>query len=245
LFSFQLVPKAKQQRGARRRVSQNKSSGDGRQNVDRLLAVSHFGGESAKRVTVKEDYISSQLSTILSQSPPKNLTRMTHWFQCQVTKANAIGVSTSVYTESNLYFALSDTPISANITGLFDQYCIYAVIVNICHSQIASANYLGRFTSAIDYDSVTNLGTEAGIQSYSTAQTVEVTQGLTVQRFIKPCVDSNVYSSSYANGRLWIDTSSGSSCQHFGLRQFWYGNTSTALLVDVLCTYIIGARNSF
>lgn len=158
---------------------------------------------------------------------------------------NQITISNSVYTESNLYFALSDTPISSNITGLFDQYCIYAVVANICHSQVSGANYLGRFTSAIDYDSVTNIGTEAAIQQYNTALSSEVSNGLSIQRFIKPCVDVSVYSSSYANGRLWIDTSSGSSAQHFGLRMFWYGNSYSPLYVDVLCTYIIGARNSF
>jgi hypothetical protein len=229
-----------------RRDTQNKSSGSRQGNpVDRLIAAAHKGSEQSNIVTDKQDFVRSQLSTILNQSPPKNISRMTHWFQCQVTKANAISISTSVYTESNIYFALSDTPISSAVTGLFDQYGIYAVVVNVCHSQVASANYLGRCTTAIDYDSVTNLGTENAVQSYSSAQSVEVSQGMAIQRFIKPCVDSSVYSSSYANGRLWIDTSSGSSAQHFGLRMFWYGNTASSLLVDVLCTYIICARNSF
>lgn len=232
-------------RGRSKRGGGKGNRSSGRNAVDHLLAKSHFGGENSKRITVSEDYIRSNLSTVLNQGPPKNITRAMHWFQCQVVKANAISISTSVYTESNVYFALSDAPISSNITGLFDQYCIYAVVANICHSQVASANYLGRFTSAIDYDSVTNLGTETAIQQYNTAETVEVTQGMTVQRFIKPCVDISVYSSSYGNGRFWIDTSSGSSAQHFGLRMFWTGNTSGNLLVDLICTYIIGARNSF
>jgi hypothetical protein len=231
-------------RGVNRRASQNKRSGSGQGNpVDHEIASSHMGGELAKRVTCKQDYIRANLSSILTQSPPKNLQRSIHWFQCQDTRLSAQSISTSVYTEVNFAFSLNDTPFTSAIQALFDQFCIYAVVVNVCHSSISSSNYLGRFTSAIDYDNTTNLGTEFALQAYSTAQTVEVTPGLNVQRLVKPTVDTTIYSSQYGPQRLWIDNGSPST-GHYGFRMFWTGNTSSALLVDVICTYIIGARCS-
>lgn len=180
----------------------------------------------------------------MTQSPPKSLARSVHWFECQVTRSSAVSISTSVYTEINIAFSLNDTPIAGNITSLFDQYCLYAVVVNVCHSQVASPNYLGRFTSAIDYDSTSAVGTETGVQQYSSALTTEVTQGLSVQRFIKPCVLPTLYVANYGPQRMWVDSASAGT-GHYGFRMFWTGNTSGSLLVDVLCTYIIGARNSF
>lgn len=235
---------SKHRRSTRRSKNRGATHAGGSGNpVDRLIATSHGSASAVQRLTCKEDFVRSQLSTILRESPPKNVSRQIHWFQCQVVRANAASISSSVYTEINTYFALADTPFASNIYGLFDQYCIYAVVVNVSCSSLSSTNYLGRLTTAIDYDSVGNLGTESAIQQYSTAQMVEVSPGLSVQRFIKPCVDASVYSNSsaYATGRLWIDSQS-DTAQHYGFRSFWYGNTNSNLVVDLICTYIIGAR---
>jgi hypothetical protein len=211
-----------------------------------LIAVSHPGVQSASRVRDIQDYQRSNLSTLISPTmkPPLDIPKKVHWFQCSVLLAQGQSISTTAPTELNYHFTITDV-IDAGpaIQGLFDQYCIYAVVLNQVVSQVSTAsNSLGRVTTALDYDNVNALGSESLLLSYGSAQTIEVVPGLGIQRFIKPCVDPVIYSVQNGVGRLWID--SASTPYHYGIRSYWAGNTSSNLLVDTLCTYVICARNN-
>jgi len=244
-----MIPSSSSNRAVNRRARQNKRSGRGRTENsanDKLIASSHSGVQVLSRVRNEQDYINSSFSTLINKNmkPPKDITHKVHWFQFQVMRAQGQSISTTAPTELNYSFAITDEgDIGPNIQGLFDQYCIYAVVVNVCVSQVSStSNSLGRVTTAIDYDNAATLGSETLIQSFSTAQTVEVVSGLGIQRFIKPCVDPLVYPTNNGVGRLWVDSNSTPS--HFSIRSFWAGNTSSNMLVDFICTYIVCGRNN-
>jgi len=217
--------------------------------VDHLIARSHVATSSANRVSVPADFTQRPIRMNITQSPPKNLLNQIHWIQQSVTLRSS-GVVSGGNVEDNWSFKLSDLNQYSTIVALFDQFCIYSVVFNVIISPSSGAvsNNLGRLTTAIDYDSIGNLGSEVTVQQFSSAQTVEVTSGLAVQRYVKPCVTPGVYvvaGTGYAVGRCWLDqASNGDSVPHYGVR-VWFQITgaSTAFDYDIIATYTLGCRN--
>jgi hypothetical protein len=187
----------------------------------------------------------------ITQSPPKNLLNQIHWIQQSVTLRNNAQVSIS-NVEDNWSFKLSDLNQYATIAALFDQYCIYSVVFNVNIQPAAlgvATSGLGRVTTAIDYDNVQTLGSEVALQQYASAQTVEISQnGVSVQRYVKPCVTPDIYvvaSTGYAVARCWLDNSSASQViPHYGVRVYFYAFTTNNYNYDIVATYTIGCRNS-
>jgi hypothetical protein len=242
------APKTKQKRGVNRRATQNKRSGDGRSTADMSIFASSHRGGPALRVTVPDDMKRQAISTVITQSPPKNLRSMINWMTQNITIVAAQSVSSTGDTEVNFAFKLTDVSNFASWSALYDQYCIYAVSVSIAVTSSADAfsGTQGRLTTAIDFDNSNNLGSEALVQQYITADTVEISPNLVVQRFIKPCVKSAVFnnttSTNGAVGRLWID-SNAQAISHYGLRSYWRGNSESSLTADYIATYCVGFRN--
>jgi len=188
----------------------------------------------------------------ITQSPPKNLRNQIHWIQQTVTLVSS-GVVSGSNVEANWSFKLNDLNQYAAMTALFDQFCLYSVVFNVCisgqlGSPLGSVVAFGRLTTAIDFDNVSNLGSEAALQQYATAQTVEIVPGLTVQRYIKPCVTPNIYliaGTGYAVGRAWLDNSSTSVLiPHYGIRVYFViTGASGPVDYDIVATYTMGFRS--
>lgn len=235
---------------SRRRRSRSAKTKSGNP-VDHLIAKNHATTVVSQRVTVASDFTQRPIRMNITQSPPRNLLNQIHWIQQSVTLRNNAQVSIS-NVEDNWSFKLGDLNQYATIAALFDQYCIYSVVFNVSvqPAQLAATtDGLGRITTAIDYDNVGNLGSEAALQQYSSAQTVEVSQnGISVQRYVKPCVTPEIYvvaGTGYGVGRVWLDTATGSlSVPHYGVRVYFYAFTTNNWQYDIIATYTIGCRNS-
>lgn len=161
---------------------------------------------------------------------------------------NGQSISTSVPVEYNYSFTIATvTPEYSVLTSLFDQYCIHSVIVHLNTLNFSTnSGTAGRVTTAIDYDNVATLGSEASVQEFSSAQTVEISPGLSIERAINPCVDPQLYQTAgtgYGAARMWVDSAS-TAVQHYGFRSYWSNNTVSSLSFDLIVTTIIGFRNS-
>jgi len=237
------MPKRGAKRGKR---SKGSAKGHGNPADRQLMASSHRGGP-AMRVTVPEDMARQAISTLITQSPPKNLRTKIVWITQQVNIVSQLSISNSVYTEANYAFKLTDISNYSTWSSLFDQFCLYSVSISVVPiAPNLTTGALGRLTTAIDYDNTNNLSTEFAVQQYSSALTVEVSPGMTVQRFIKPCNKSGVYAgTSVTNGsvsRLWVDANA-QAVSHYGFRSIWNLNNYSSLTADYLATYCVGFRN--
>jgi len=243
-----LIPN-KKSRGANRRVSRNKTPNNkSKSNVLKNIASTCHSGVPFARIVNVADYSSQPRSWALTQSPPRNVRTLIHWFAKTVTFVNGQSISTSVPVEYNYSFTIATvTPEYSVLTSLFDQYCIHSVIVHLNTTNMSTnSNTLGRVTTAIDYDNIANLGSEASVQEFASAQTCEVSPGLSIERAIMPTVDPQLYqvsSTGYGAARMWVDSAS-TAVQHYGFRSYWANNTVTALSFDLIVTSIIGFRNS-
>jgi hypothetical protein len=202
-----------------------------------------------------DDLIRRPINNRIVERPPKSVQSQVHWFEASFDYQ--VAISSSADTESNYALSVSvNTNFSAALINLFDQYCIYAISASIIPSTSAITSTgssatvqlfnLGRVTTAIDFDSSSNLGSESAVQAFGTSNTSQATIGQAIQRFYKPCVDSSLYvssvSSGYAPARLWIDSSS-SSTPHYGLRTYFSGS-NVAWQADIVFTLLIGGRNN-
>jgi len=130
-------------------------------------------------------------------------------------------------------------------TRTYDQYCMYSVHVRICMqntSGSAAESGYGRINTAIDYDSIANVGTEAGIQAFGNCVTSEFVPGKSYERYFKPCVAGNV-AGGLAVERAWVNSSS--TINHYGFRSFFNNNSVASTSADYNITAVIGLRNNF
>jgi len=235
------MPKSSNRSSGRRRRGQGKS----RNSSIRAIAGSLHTGPSDRRVTNPADYGRKPPNLMITQSPPRNLRNQIYWLQKSITLLNATSISSSTITENNFSMKLSDIPEYSYIIQLFHLFCLHSAIIHISidTTNFSSGASLGRVTTAIDYDNVANLGGEPAIQEYSTAQTVDVSPSLTIERMVMPCVDPYLFGAYYSSQRMWVDSAS-YAVQHYGFRSVWAQNSFSALTADYIVTYILGFRNS-
>jgi hypothetical protein len=234
-------------RGGRRRARGGKR---GVNPVDAILARNQRAGTNANLVTCSSDLTTRPVRMVLSQSPPKNIRSLVHWFE--IAGANPIigtGISNSVETYGGFAFALNQISGYASYLAVFDQYCLYSVNAFIKMNGITTNNSAstGQFCSAIDFDNNATPSSFASLANYGTSQIVSMTYGLTCQRFIKPCIAEALYSGSafsdYGVGRAWIDSAS-ADVQHYGLKLAWKNNATSSLTYDFWWTAVVGFRNN-
>jgi len=181
------------------------------------------------------------------ERPPRSLGTQTFWAELSYDALLSL-VSTGV-NEYNYAFLASSFNGFSNAATFFDQYCIYCVTIAVS-SMLVEASY-GAITchSAIDYDSVSNIG-KAGIMSYTSYNDTSLGSGgqTSLTRFVKPCVAPQVTSSNLpvAGGvsRQWLDIAY-PNVQHYGYRMLFdafSANVSNA--VHVVFTATIGFRNN-
>jgi len=216
--------------------------------IDReLVASSRTTGKESTNFPA-EDMLRSAPSMSLTQTPPKNIRGQIHWVQAQYSRVSTL--SNTVNSEVNYTFALSDISSLNGLTGYFDQYCIYAVVVTVqCNDVgVSATTETGRGYTAIDYDNIANIGSEAAIQAFGTC--VAFVPGRSVQqRLIKPCVAPAIYNTGsvftgYGVARAWLDCSS-NQIPHYGFRSYFAANGVSGLNIDYIITYIIGFRNNY
>jgi hypothetical protein len=236
------MPNKTRNRGnPRRRRGQGNSSSN---NV-RSIAASLHTGPADRRVSNPADYGRRPPNLMITQSPPRNLRNQIYWFQKTITLKNAISISSSTVTEVNFSFLFTDIPEYTTLYTLFDLFCLHSVIVHIAvdTNTISTGASFGRLTTAIDYDNVANIASEPAIQEFSSAQTVDLSANLTIERMVMPCVDPYLFGAYYSSQRMWVDSAS-YGVQHYGFRSLWAQNAFSGLTADYVCTYIFGFRNS-
>lgn len=221
---------------------------------DKDMVRSHRVVAAAQNNFVLEDLGRRPINSHITQTPPRVISNQIHWFS--FTANAALSVSGSSDTERNDQFNLNGTQAASSIAALFDQYCIYSVTVSyvaaptefntISTSPGTYYTSLGRLTTAIDYDSVGNLGSEGAVQQYASSNTTNLELGQAVQRFVKPCVDSSLYvssvSSGYAPSRLWLDAGT-NNIPHYGVRAYFSGSNA-AFQCNIIYNFVVGARNN-
>jgi len=212
-------------------------------NVDREIVNSHKLTGSTTTIVASDLNMRRQNFNIV-QRPPKNIGNQIFW--CQFSTQTQLSVSGTTFVESNQTFTLNLWPEYTQATAFFDQYCIYAVCCQ--YSYIGNATTPVRVHTAIDYDSVTAVGSVSGIQNFGTYALLVITQDTSGERFIKPCIAPQVTSSNVpvpgGIGRSWID-SAYPAVAHYGLRMITDTWVSTASnVVNVVYTAICGFRNN-
>jgi len=195
----------------------------------------------------KEDFFRRQGSWLLTQTPPRNISRQIYWVKSNLELA--VTVSASAPTEFNTSFALSGLTDTAGLAGFFDQYCIYSVVVSINFNYSGTTpGGLGTMITAIDYDNVTNLGSFAAVEAYESALVTKVNPTQSVQRLVHPAVAPALYSGSaftnFGISRMWVD-SANTSTPHYGFRSFFISNVGTTLTATFDFAFVVGFRNSY
>jgi len=183
---------------------------------------------------------------------PRNFLKQIHWIRSTTRTSISISGSGTV-TENNQSFTLAGNVADyANYISVFDQFCIHTVLVSITAPYMVgsasagnSAPNFGRLLTAIDFDNVTNISTEAALMDYSSNKVATIIPGMNVIRECQPCVDVSLYSSGYGVGRFWVDSGSASSAIHYGVRVMTAGNNmSQTFGLDIITTVIAGFRNN-
>jgi hypothetical protein len=182
----------------------------------------------------------------LVQSPPRQLSNQIYWSRFKNdTTLNSSNISV---TETNFLFTGGQfVGGSSNLFACFDQYCIHSVIATFTSN--ANVTTPIRLWTAIDYDSVANVG-KVGIQAFGSCafHSLAGDGSTSGERLIYPCIAPQVTSSNLpvpaGVGRMWLD-SGYPSVAHYGLRTIvdeWV-NVATQT-VEVTFTAIMGFRNS-
>jgi len=175
---------------------------------------------------------------------PKNLLTQIHWLSTSLQFTTAL--ANNAITEFNFPFSLGDLPLASSITGLFDQYAIFAVYIRtIINYSTTSAVVSPTYVTAIDYDNVANIGNIATLRTYSTQLTTPIAE--VQERYIEPCNAPALYSGSafthYGQARMWVD-SANNSTPHYGFRCIIQAlGAGVTGLAAFECTYVVCARN--
>jgi len=213
-------------------------------NVDREIVNSHKLTGSTTTV-VASDLNSKRQNFNIVQRPPRSFMNQIFW--AQMSAQTQLSCTGTTFVEQNQFFTLSLWPEYAQATSFFDQYCIYSICAGF--SYIGNATTPVRVHTAIDYDSVANLGSISAIQNYGTYELLSITQDTSGIRYLKPTIAPQVTSSNVpvpgGIGRAWLD-SAYPNVQHYGLRMITDTWVSTgSAVVNVVYTAVVGFRNNF
>lgn len=184
-------------------------------------------------------------NNILSQRPPKMLSNQLYWVR-QGTVGTFLAPNGTPGQFAKSFF-LSDVFNAADWQKVFDQYCIFAVVITFQTATIpGTTNNMGQITTVIDFTDINNLSSQSEAKSYTTAITEGLSVGKAITRYLEPCVSQNLFQSVAVNGygpqRCWIDISS-PNIPHFGVKAIVTDN-SLPLQIQVTTEYILGFRNS-
>lgn len=193
----------------------------------------------------KEDLVFRRQNFNIVQTPPKQMSNQIFWtkFKSDIT----VAVSNIAITEFNLSWGINAFPGATGFLAAFDQYCIQSIVVTMSSNANVSTPF--RVWTAIDYDSVANIG-KAGIQAFSTCCFASLAGGgdTSHERLLYPCIAPQVTGTGALPqaggvGRMWLD-SGYPNIIHYGFRSVideWLNVSSNA--VEITYTAICGFRN--
>jgi hypothetical protein len=181
------------------------------------------------------------------QSPPKQLSNQIYW--AQLSTDDLISLSNTAVTEANVVFTAANFNGFTQLSGAFDQYCMYAVTISIATLVVEASFGAIQCYSAIDYDSGTAIG-KAALEAYSSFNYTSLGPGgqSSLIRFVKPCIAPQVTSSNLpvpgGVSRQWLD-SAYPSVQHYGFRNIFDTYSATVTnAVHRVYTGVFGFRNN-
>jgi len=230
--------------------------GKRRNNLNRRDAVSSGllqsvkGVGSAEVVRIGEDITRRNPNMNIIQKPPRNYFSSIHWFK-ESSQTYTITTNAISLVENNYVITISQFPASSAIRSLYDQYCIYEVVmvitaVNINTATTSSENI--NLLTAIDYDNINTLAAISGIQQFASYNSAWLTPSNQIERLCKPCVAPYVTRTGgvvagSGIARSWID-SGYDDVSHYGFRTMLPPTSTANLQLQVAFTAIIGARNT-
>lgn len=222
-------------------MPKNKSS-----KTDRLIVNSSKATGSTTTI-VESDLVYRRQNFNIVQSPPRQLSNQIYWLKLSFDAQ--LSVSASTFFEQNISFSGGLFPGFVEFQSCFDQYCIYSITATFVSATSNNAQQSVRLYTAIDYDSVANIG-KSGIFDYSTFEYASLASdgSTSLVRFLKPCIATQVTNTSNLPvpagiSRSWIDCAY-SSIQHYGLRIITDTWVNAGTPVEVVYTAIFGFRNS-
>jgi hypothetical protein len=150
-------------------------------------------------------------------SVPRNIPAVIAWDS--VKTDSTITSSTTVITETNFAFLLTDHPQSASWAALYDQYCIVQATITF-YSALppGSLGTPNQLYTALDFDNVTALASIPAIEDYATSESVTMQPTVVHMRSVHPCTKGQAFGGSAAiPQRTWVDCAF-PTLAHFGIR---------------------------
>lgn len=164
----------------------------------------------------------------IPSSVPRNIPSMLAW---DIVKFDTVIAISTSQVETNFLFTLTQHPQAAQWTALFDQWCIPQASVTFrTEMPPGTTQSVPMLYTALDFDSLGNLGSISSIEDFSTCQVTSMSPGRSVTRSIKPCVKMSVQTggsnTNASLGRVWQDSGSPGT-SWFGIRSI-IGPTSSS-----------------
>jgi hypothetical protein len=140
---------------------------------------------------------------------PRNVAALVAWDTVKFD--SQISVSATTFTETNFSFNLSQHPQASSWTALFDQWTIPQVSITFW-SSLAPGSVTGpcQFHTALDFDNITNIGSIAAIEDFSSCNSVAMQPQTRFVRSVRPSARSYSTSGGSGNNALivgpqWVD----------------------------------------
>jgi len=230
----------------------NQKSKGRESNVDKQIISSHHAAANADVLSNSQDVLRRNPSWTLLERPPLNFLNSIHWIQESYQSGFTLSTGGGV-VDSSFAVVPSLFPAITSIANLFDQACIYSMMIRICLEQNTSPTLpngsFGRLHTAIDYDTIQPLTTEAAIMRYGSHQSSELVSGKSYERYVKPTVPLAAVNTGLAvvgavMSRSWFNAAN-TGTPHYSFRILTAGNnTSAAFFVSYTVTAVFGLRNN-
>jgi len=205
---------------------------------------SRGGGSNSMTPSNAADLRVKPPSTRRPQSVPRNIFNQIVW---DIVKLESVVTLTvGAVTEFNTQFNLTLHPQNTSWTALFDQWCIPQASCTyrslLPPGSSASPSFI---VTALDFDGVTNLGSVAAVEDFSTAEVMTLAHGAVCTRSVKPCIKfSTQQSGANVNSGIatpWVDSGAAGTL-HFGIRAIC-PSVAAAFVVEVTTTIWFAFRN--
>jgi len=221
-------------------------------NVDKQIISSHHAAAAGDVLSNSQDVSRKIPNWVLTEKPPLNFLNTIHWIQESYQGSFSLSVSGAVLDSS---FAVVPSSFNAmnSIAALFDQACIYSMMIRIGLEQNTAPTLVngsfGRLHTAIDYDTVQTITSEGNFQRYGSCQSSELVFGKSYERYVKPtvplaAVNTGLSTVGSVMSRSWFN-SANINIPHYSFRILTAGNnTAAAMTVSYTVTAVIGLRNN-
>jgi len=169
-----------------------------------------------------------------NSKPPRQLLNQV-FFSRQTTAAVITPGASAV--EANIAFSAAvDMEQYTSYLNIFDQYYLHSAVITLTNELNSNSNTSFPVVhTAIDFNSVDNLGSIAGIESYGTHNVDVLTPGKSVTRIIMPCVGTTTNSAPLVT-RMWVN-SSNTTLPFFGFRSITEANGFGVINVAISCIW--------